>query len=205
MGEKTPVERPHTYATNGDLVRRLRKQRGFPSQEKAATEWEIGVRTLRDIETGIGASVATLVELAKRLKLASWHDLLSDEGRERLGLGAASTTVSGDGPSSDDSVFEVPYRENPCFTGRDGEIEQLHARLARGEVTQAVTGLGGIGKTQIAVHYAHRYRREYGYVFWIPADTAGQLDDAFLTSRAFSNCGMRGRNPRRCGGPSRHG
>ena len=47
-------------------------------------------------------------------------------------------------------------------------------------LTQAVRGLGGIGKTSIAVEYAHAHRAEYpGGVFWIDADTPATLDQSF--------------------------
>jgi tetratricopeptide (TPR) repeat protein len=66
------------------------------------------------------------------------------------------------------------------FTGRTGELDRLDAILMRDKpaaVTQAsvgraaVQGIGGIGKTSLAIEYAHRFRGLYASVCWCPAET----------------------------------
>src|SRR6516225_7004390 len=70
------------------------------------------------------------------------------------------------------------------FTGRSGELDRLDAILMRDKpaaVTQAsvgraaVQGMGGVGKTSLAVEYAHRYRSLYAGVCWCPAETRAGL------------------------------
>src|SRR4051812_48871699 len=68
-------------------------------------------------------------------------------------------------------VWKVPPR-NPRFTGRDGMLTELRRRLHAGEGTltvQALYGLGGVGKTQLATEYAHRFAADYHLVWWIDA------------------------------------
>jgi hypothetical protein len=64
---------------------------------------------------------------------------------------------------------------NPCFVGREEELKALAATLKAGDTaaigqvrTAAATGLGGIGKTQLASEFAHRYGQYFaGGVFWL--------------------------------------
>jgi DNA-binding SARP family transcriptional activator len=78
-------------------------------------------------------------------------------------------------------VWNVPMR-NPHFTGRTSLLEQLHRRLHAGEhtlVVQALYGLGGVGKTQLAIEYAHRFATDYELVWWINAEQPVLLPEQF--------------------------
>ncbi len=71
----------------------------------------------------------------------------------------------------------VPPR-NKNFTGRTDILEQLRDRaagstaalLSKESLPQALQGLGGVGKTAVAIEYAHRYGADYDLVCWIRAD-----------------------------------
>ena len=72
-------------------------------------------------------------------------------------------------------VWRIPWPRNPNFTGRTRELEQLRSRLGSGSATaavvpQALHGLGGVGKTQLAVEYAYRQATDYELVWWVPAE-----------------------------------
>ena len=76
-------------------------------------------------------------------------------------------------------IWEGVPRRNKNFTGRDDILAQLRRRLAdkitavlpsEESLPQALQGLGGVGKTAVAIEYAWRYRNEYDLVCWIRAD-----------------------------------
>lgn len=71
----------------------------------------------------------------------------------------------------------------PLFKGRDAVLDDLRRRLrdpasrATAVVTRhAVHGLGGVGKTRLAVEYAHRHRDEYAAVLFVGASSPEALD-----------------------------
>jgi tetratricopeptide (TPR) repeat protein len=86
-------------------------------------------------------------------------------------------------------IWNVPYPRNTFFTGRDELLAQLATTLQSGEPTalsqpQAISGLGGIGKTQLALEYAYRHRQHYRAVLWAQADTREALTSSFISMAA---------------------
>ncbi len=61
-----------------------------------------------------------------------------------------------------------PLAVNPLFVGRQDALQELALHYQQGVQTVALTGLGGVGKTQLAVEFAYRYGRFFpGGVFWL--------------------------------------
>lgn len=80
--------------------------------------------------------------------------------------------------------WNVPFLRNPYFTGREQILQRLHRALAAEQTvalsqTRAISGLGGMGKTQTAIEYAYRYAEEYEAVLWIRADSSETLMSDF--------------------------
>ncbi len=78
------------------------------------------------------------------------------------------------------AIWNIPYRRNPFFTGREDLLQLLYDKLSVGKSkalvqAQAICGLGGIGKTQIAIEYTYRHRKNYEIIFWVRAFTHATL------------------------------
>jgi tetratricopeptide (TPR) repeat protein len=78
-------------------------------------------------------------------------------------------------------VNNLPEPPSPIFVGRAEAMAGLERALAVGSqtVTQTVHGLGGVGKTTLALHYAHDHARAYRLVWWISSDTPELIEAGF--------------------------
>ncbi|MEV6604101.1 tetratricopeptide repeat protein [Kutzneria sp. NPDC051319] len=125
----------------GDSVVRRFRQRAGLTQEGLAQRSGVSVRTIRGLETGDrpNPQLASLRQLADAMTL-------SPEDRDELMASVLGTA-------------SVP-RQLPLspsgFTGREAELAQLDAAASM-VVISAVAGAGGIGKTWLAVRWAHRH------------------------------------------------
>jgi tetratricopeptide (TPR) repeat protein len=136
-------------------------------------ELNIAERTMRDYLTGRTAMPRGYLEALARVLGCTCEELL-------LTSPARS------------SIWNVPYQRNSYFTGREDVLTQLYAALhQRGTVAitqaHALCGLGGIGKTQIVLEYAYRYRDEYRAVLWVKSDSSENLLSDFLTLASLLN------------------
>ncbi|MFG1868186.1 FxSxx-COOH system tetratricopeptide repeat protein [Micromonospora arborensis] len=84
-------------------------------------------------------------------------------------------------PGAEPLIFNAPNR-NARFTGREDDLARLRAQLQSGGsavvLPVALQGMGGVGKTQVALEYVHRYKAAYDVVWWIVADPPQFVDTA---------------------------
>lgn len=77
----------------------------------------------------------------------------------------------------------VPFRKNPQFVGRHGEIDKLEEWITQqnGPSKIAVCGLGGVGKTQIVLELAYRIQERDSEcsIFWVPCFSYESVEQAY--------------------------
>ncbi|HLX57650.1 MAG TPA: tetratricopeptide repeat protein [Ktedonobacteraceae bacterium] len=146
FGELLKTSRKRQHLTQKDLAQQL------GVHTNTVSSWELG--------TYLPATRGLVLELARLLVL--------NEPETRQLLEASLTALS--------PHWYVPFPRNPFFTGREEILEALYSHLHAEQMvaltqSYALHGLGGIGKTQLALEYAYRHALEHSAVFWIGAET----------------------------------
>src|SRR6202522_1499991 len=165
------------------LVRQLRREVKL-TQEELAEAAGLSPRAVSDLERGINrtARKTTAVQLAAALGLADPVSVMfvaAARGRAPASnvltaLGTAGQKPGRAGPR----LWNIPAR-NLTFTGRDDLLAAVREQLLAGHATvvQALHGMGGVGKTQLAAEYAHRCAGSYDLAWWINAEQGGLIAD----------------------------
>jgi len=158
------------------LLRQLRTEAGL-TQEELAERAGLSPRSVSDLERGINRTARkdTAVLLGGALGLAEpVRGLFVAAARGLAPAAEVLGAVRGAGPR----VWNIPTR-NPGFTGRDDLLAEVREQLLAGDkaVVQALHGMGGVGKTQLAAEYAHRFAGTYDLAWWINAEQGGLIGD----------------------------
>jgi len=166
MGNTTSTE----AASFGALLTAFRHRRHF-TQAHLAERLGVHRHAIGRWEQGdfLPKQKGLVLELAKHLHL--------DDQEARQFLEASLTALA--------PYWSVPLRRNPLFTGREEILAALHTQLGIDQAgtripSAALQGLGGVGKTQIALEYAYRYALEYSAVCWIAAETVESILSSLL-------------------------
>jgi transcriptional regulator with XRE-family HTH domain len=158
------------------------------TQDELAEAARVSQRAISDLERGINRTARkdTAVLLAGALGLAEpARSLFVAAAVGRVRAAEVLAAMPGAAPG----VWNIPAR-NPGFTGRDGLLAQLRDRLLAGgaAVVQAMHGMGGVGKTQLAAEYAHRFAASYELAWWIDAEQGGLIGDQVLALGSALGC-----------------
>jgi len=121
-------------------------------------------------------SLASVEEIARYVQ-AWWAEVVP-----RVGAGDVSLPAAGEipRPGGLPPGSRLPFTRNELFTGREVPLKALALALLYDQhisalATQAVAGMGGVGKTQLAVEFAYRYGRFFYGVHWLNAGSPAGL------------------------------
>ncbi len=147
--------------------------------------WALGQGVL-GWDSGSAQAIAGLMATVFTLPLGWWAALDQPAVPAPPGTGVALPRA-----------WRVPIPRNREFVGRDEILEALHQALVTGgtAAVQALRGMGGIGKTQVAAEYAYRNAARYRIVWWIAAEEPsliGEQLDALSTVLGLSPPGDSG-------------
>ncbi|MGR3934735.1 FxSxx-COOH system tetratricopeptide repeat protein [Streptomyces sp. BRA346] len=174
----------------------LFSDRFFAAGTRSGIDWEENVVTMRRaahlptaVVVGDCALPSAVVPLApldlRRLgAVAAEYALLSRLEVVSMPAWPGTATHGPRFPGSVPDVWDGVPRRNPRFTGRDALLVAVHDRLEAAPADTAVValvGLPGIGKTQLAAEYAHRFAGRYDMVWWASGHDRPMLEGRLAT------------------------
>ena len=120
--------------------------------------------------------------LDRHHRLAELRDLVARQ-RPTLPLPPLNADEEPTDPDPTFPLINIPFRRNPNFTGRTQALQQIETHLQKKRSTipvHIITGMGGMGKTQTAVTYAHQHLNDYDLIWWLRAETEETLTASYF-------------------------
>ena len=144
--------------------------------------------------------------ICTRATIKGYHRTLEEQipglGRELDLHDRTAPTKKSSHPMADSPKFDPPYErssgsrslrilsgrpvQNSSFVGRESQLALLHSTLQshveplkREPACCIIHGIGGIGKTQIALQYTYQYEQHYQAIFWLKAQTNVELAKSY--------------------------
>src|SRR5215469_12518307 len=168
------------------LLRRLRDEAGL-TQEELAEAARVSQRAVSDLERGINRTARkdTALLLAGALGLdGQAGELFVAAARGKAPASQVLTVFQlGSVPGRPEAVAGLPVSLPPrpaLLAGREELLAGLESRLSDGDGAGprivVLSGLGGAGKTSVAVEYAHRHLAGVGLAWQFPAEDREVLE-----------------------------
>ncbi|MQY13669.1 hypothetical protein SRB5_38190 [Streptomyces sp. RB5] len=189
---RTPQESLGSLLAAPGQVLLLLNERALRPDLHQGSAWSAALRAIvdpnRERFAALVLSPRSLPEAVTLLEPVDVAGLEEEEARrlvlERLAVPVCEPPEQPDGPrfpNDPPQVREAP-RRNTHFTGRKDDLEELSELLAEPGQTGArvvLTGISGVGKTQMASEYAYRYGDSYDVVWWIYAGERSTAREQF--------------------------
>jgi MinD-like ATPase involved in chromosome partitioning or flagellar assembly/tetratricopeptide (TPR) repeat protein len=140
----------------------------FADQSAAPREHDLTVYVMapRSLAEPSPAQSAFLAEASEREAEQRLRQLIGISGGMAIDPQAPRPRY----PGTEPKIFRALAR-NPMFTGREKDLGLLREELREYGtalvVPVSVQGLGGVGKTQVALEYVHRFKSDYDLVWWV--------------------------------------
>ncbi|UUU23387.1 FxSxx-COOH system tetratricopeptide repeat protein [Streptomyces sp. DSM 40750] len=156
----------------------------FLNSRRARRAWDDAVRVggrgprnrpvavrVDDVRLGLPQSGRGAIDLSRLDEERAYTTLLT--GLDHPDVLPAAPGAAARFPNTGTRISNVQPRY-PWFTGRSPILDRLRERLVSGRsgqrLPQVLHGLGGVGKSQLAREYAHRFKADYDLVWWIDAE-----------------------------------
>lgn len=120
------------------------------------------------------------VQLAYMKAMAEWQRKMENKDSIKDSVSSAES-------SKPNSISSIRQLRRPNFTDRTHILKELEEILvpenrnpADGQQSCVLHGLGGVGKTEVAVEFVHRTQKQWDYVFWLRAETEVELTNDII-------------------------
>ena len=188
------VDKVHERITDIEKQMETDRKERLEKQEALSSDIEDISNTLAKLDTRVDVNKEDISQLKEKQSdlNTTVSTITDDQARLTEDMGALKMEHSqldarvkalenGSFKTTNAKIFQVPSR-NRCFCGRDRELEAIAAQLKysqNGCIHSAICGLGGVGKTSLAVEFLWQQKGEYpGGIFWI----SGENNDLFQRS-----------------------
>jgi tetratricopeptide (TPR) repeat protein len=143
-----------------------------------------------DLNKAINTQLATLEDIVRHInEITSLSKVNQDRMIKNLSMKHAHIPESDEPGTFPNRI--IPFRKNPKFYGRVDELEKIHEYLSPKDDqslrTYTIYGRRGVGKTEIALQFAHENRAGFDAIFWIQCENSVAIRQSFTNAAVSLN------------------